>query len=105
MQALFRKAKHYLKLVKSTEFSNVTKIDNITYCPADYKEDNTPPPLADFVPFKNGDSFGTGNDSHAWFHFTIDLPENMQGTKYYQYGDNKNEQSFKAYWDKIKNQK
>lgn len=79
MKAIFRKAKHYLELVKSTEFSNVTKIDNITYCPADYKEDNTPPPLADFAPFKNGDSFGTGNDSHAWFHFTIDLPENMQG--------------------------
>ena len=58
MQALFRKSKKYLKVLKSTEFENVTKIDNITYCPCDYKESNTPPPLSDFVPFKNGDSFG-----------------------------------------------
>ena len=30
------------------------------------------------------------------------LPDILKDTKYYQYGDNKNEQSFKAYWDKIK---
>jgi len=30
------------------------------------------------------------------------LPEIMKGTKYYEFGDNKNEQSFKAYWDEIK---
>ena len=31
------------------------------------------------------------------------LPDILKGTQYYHYGDNKNEQSFKAYWDKIKN--
>ena len=31
------------------------------------------------------------------------LPDALQGTVYYEFGDNKNEQSFKAYWDKIKN--
>lgn len=30
------------------------------------------------------------------------LPDDLVGTVYYRYGDNKNEQSFKAYWDKIK---
>ena len=30
------------------------------------------------------------------------LPEIMKGVKYYEFGDNKNEQSFKAYWDEIK---
>ncbi len=30
------------------------------------------------------------------------LPETMQGVKYYEYGDNKNEQNFKAYWDNVK---
>ena len=30
------------------------------------------------------------------------MPDILKGTKYYEYGDNKNEQSFKAYWDKIK---
>ena len=30
------------------------------------------------------------------------LPDNLKNTVYYEYGDNKNEQQFKAYWDKIK---
>ena len=31
------------------------------------------------------------------------LPDLIKDKKYYEYGDNKNEQVFKAYWDKIKN--
>ena len=30
------------------------------------------------------------------------LPDSLRGVKYYEYGDNKNEQGFKAYWDRIK---
>ncbi len=30
------------------------------------------------------------------------LPDELLDTKYYEYGDNKNEQAFKAYWDNIK---
>ena len=30
------------------------------------------------------------------------LPDNLVGTVYYEYGDNKFEQSCKAYWEKIK---
>ena len=30
------------------------------------------------------------------------LPDALKNRVYYEYGDNKNEQSFKAYWDKIK---
>ena len=30
------------------------------------------------------------------------LPDALLGRTYYQYGDNKNEQGFRAYWDKIK---
>ena len=30
------------------------------------------------------------------------LPDELAGTRYYEYGDNKNEQAAKAYWDKIK---
>ncbi len=33
------------------------------------------------------------------------LPDELKDRKYYIYGDNKNEQSFKAYWDNIKNKK
>ncbi len=31
------------------------------------------------------------------------LPDAIKDAQYYEYGDNKNEQAFKAYWDKIKN--
>ncbi|MBP3705201.1 MAG: replication-associated recombination protein A [Clostridia bacterium] len=30
------------------------------------------------------------------------LPDTLKNAKYYEFGENKNEQSFKAYWDKIK---
>lgn len=33
------------------------------------------------------------------------LPDDLLGRKYYEYGDNKNEQAAKSYWDKIKNKK
>ena len=33
------------------------------------------------------------------------LPDAIQNAQYYTYGDNKTEQAFKAYWDKIKGQK
>lgn len=33
------------------------------------------------------------------------LPDDLLGRKYYEYGDNKNEQAAKFYWDKIKNKK
>lgn len=33
------------------------------------------------------------------------LPNEIRNKVYYQYGDNKNEQAFKAYWDKIKFEK
>ncbi len=31
------------------------------------------------------------------------LPDAIKDARYYEYGDNKNEQAFKKYWDKIKN--
>ena len=33
------------------------------------------------------------------------LQDNIKDRQYYFYGDNKNEQSFKSYWDSIKNKK
>ncbi len=37
-------------------------------------------------------------------HYVVQqyLPDLIKDRKYYEYGDNKNEQAFKAYWDKIK---
>lgn len=42
---------------------------------------------------------------HSYPHHWVKqqyLPDGLVGTKYYEYGDNKNEQAAKAYWDKIK---
>lgn len=33
------------------------------------------------------------------------LPDTIRDRVYYEYGDNKNEQAYKAYWDKIKNKR
>ncbi len=33
------------------------------------------------------------------------LPDAIKNKQYYTYGPNKNEQAFKAYWDKIKGKK
>lgn len=40
-------------------------------------------------------------------HYTYQqyLPDAIKDVKYYEYGENKNEQAFKAYWDKIKGNK
>ena len=43
---------------------------------------------------------------HLFKHHYVEqqyLPNDLAGTIYYQYGDNKNESSAKEYWDKIKN--
>lgn len=41
---------------------------------------------------------------YNWVNQTY-LPENIKNIKYYEYGTNKTEQSFKAYWGKIKDEK
>ncbi len=41
--------------------------------------------------------------SYKWHYVNQQyLPDNIKDKKYYNFGDNKNEQSFKEYWDKIK---
>ena len=42
---------------------------------------------------------------HSYPNHWVDqqyLPDNLKNTRYYHYGDNKNEQAAKAYWDAIK---
>ena len=41
--------------------------------------------------------------SYKWHYVNQQyLPDNIKDRKYYKFGDNKNEQSFKEYWNKIK---
>lgn len=78
MKTQFRKVKHYIDIVKKSIYCNERNLENVTYCPCDYKKDNTPPPLCEFKPFTVGESFGQGKDTHAWFHFNLQIPEDMK---------------------------
>ena len=78
MKSQFRKVKTYMDIVKRSVYCNEKILENVTYCPCGYKTDNTPPPLSEFQSFTVGNSFGTGKDTHAWFHFTLDIPEHMK---------------------------
>ena len=78
MQNQIRKIKKYLSIIGSVRYCNYKTIENITTYPCDYKENNIFPSLDKFVPFESGSQWGTGWDSHAWFHFEIDIPENMK---------------------------
>ena len=78
MNAQYRKVKKYLDIIKKHRYCNHTAVGNITVCPCGYKEGHTPPPLSDFQPYTVGTDWGSGFDSHVWFHFEFKIPENMK---------------------------
>ncbi len=72
MKNQYRKVKKYLSLLSERRWRNVKKAENISICPCGYKEGNMPPPLSAFSPFLYGGVWGTGTDTHAWFHLSHD---------------------------------
>ena len=78
MQTQYRKVKQYLKLIEDASYCNRRPVENITMVPCGYKTDNTFPALDTMTPFKSGDMWGTGPDCHAWFHFHLEIPEEMR---------------------------
>ncbi len=78
MNAQYRKVKKYLDLLKQHRYCNKRPVEDIAVCPCGYKENNTPPPLSEFQPYKQGDDWGSGFDSHVWFHFTLTIPAHMK---------------------------
>ena len=78
MEKQRRKVAKYLSILKDLRFCNLKKITDISVCPCDYKVGHTPPPLSNFVPFGEGELWGDGWDSHAWFHFSFEVPEHMR---------------------------
>ena len=54
-------------------------VENITYKLCGYKVGSKLPNTSDFVPFEKGTTWGYDRDQHAWFHFTVDVPELMGG--------------------------
>ncbi len=74
----YRKIKRYLGIINSQRLVGWRDIPDITSCPSDYKTSNTPPALSEFTPFTSGGVWGSGKDSHAWFHFEVNVPEDMK---------------------------
>ncbi len=74
-----RKILHYIKLLDGARYTGERAVDGIAFCRAGYKKGNTMPPLSAFEPYTPGADWGSGNDSHAWFHFTFRKPEDMKG--------------------------
>ena len=79
LQTQKRKIKRYLQILADRRYFNSTKVEGIEYCEAGYKTDNTPPPASEFKPYVCSEPWGTGTDTHAWFHVKISIPENMKG--------------------------
>ena len=71
MDYKLQKIRRYFDLVKGCRWKNSNKAEDILFCHCDYKTNNTPPALSEFVPFANGGEWGTGHDSHAWFRLTV----------------------------------
>ncbi len=79
MQKQYRKIKQYLRILEKQRYGEERGVGEICFCPCEYKTSNTPPPLENFLPFENGSMWGDGFESHAWFHFSFDIPEDMTG--------------------------
>ncbi len=78
MQNKLRRVRNYIKFIYQNMYSNEKEVENISIYPCEYKKDNVFPPLNKFVPYKQGDDWGEGWDTHAWFHFECDIPSQMK---------------------------
>ncbi|MBO4261432.1 MAG: alpha-mannosidase [Clostridia bacterium] len=79
MESMRRHVDSYLRELLKQVPKKVIQLENISICDCGYKTDNKFPDAKDFRPFKWGDEWGTGSDSHAWFHIPVEVPEDMQG--------------------------
>ena len=64
-----------LKRVKEQIVVSKKPVENITYKLCGYKVGSALPDSADFVPFTKDTTWGYERDEHAWFHFTVNVPE------------------------------
>lgn len=78
MQSMMRHVNSYLRILSDSIPGKVIKLEDIGFCPCDYKTDNVFPDAARFTPYTWGDAWGSGIDSHAWFHLPVTVPEDMR---------------------------
>jgi len=79
MRQKYRKIKQYLYELKQMSQYNRRPIKDLFYFNCDYKVKNKLPLDSAFVPYKEGDYWGTGYDTHAWFRFNLEIPADMKG--------------------------
>ncbi len=65
-----RKIKTYLGEIAKQFTTPLEKLEPIGILNCDYKTNNDLPDTALFAPYDTEGEWGTGKDSHAWFHFT-----------------------------------
>ena len=84
MNALYRKVKTFLELLDQKKQIPITTIGTIGILPCDYREDDSLPSPADFVPFDTeNETWGNGYDKHAWFSFSVEVPAVPEGDDVY----------------------
>ena len=64
-----------LDRIKNQIVISSTPVDGITYKLCDYKQGSVLPSTSDFIPFTKDTTWGYERDKHAWFHFTVNVPE------------------------------
>lgn len=77
MEIQYRRVKKYIEIVKNAIYIKKVEVNNISYANCEYKENNVFPSLSELAPYEPGALWGSGNDTHAWFHIDLEIPEDM----------------------------
>ena len=81
MESMLRHVNSYLAQLQQSIPSKIVRLEKIEISPCGYKTSNKFPDAADLKPYNWGEQWGAGEDSHAWFHIPIEVPEDMRNGK------------------------
>ena len=79
MESMRRHVDSYLRQLAGAIPGKVIRLEQIGIFECDYKTDNVFPPVESFRTYQWGEPWGDAQDSHAWFHIDIKVPEDMRG--------------------------
>ncbi|MBO5051134.1 MAG: alpha-mannosidase [Clostridia bacterium] len=75
----YEKVRTILGVIQGQMIRKRAAVGEVLICPCGYKENNAFPPLSAFKPYDMNGTWGTGNDSHAWFYVHVTRPAEMKG--------------------------
>lgn len=76
MKEIIRKLDAYLGILNQQRRKTIEAITEVWMQPCGYKRTGEMPDAEKFVPFDTArDTWGAGKDTHAWFRFSVDVPE------------------------------